>query len=128
MLGVKMGLVAVAGLITAGLVSALSGPTASPAPQGPIVVIPITGVVDDGMDHLVQRSVDSARRAGASAIVLDVNSPGGVLEAAFDIRDAILDAGIPTYAYVRERAYSSAALITLAAQHVYMAPGASIGE
>lgn len=92
------------------------------------MVIPIHGVVDDGMDHLVARSIEAAQRDGASAIVLDVNSPGGLLEAAFDIRDAVLSARVPTYAYVSERAYSSAALITLAAQHVYMAPGASIGE
>lgn len=129
MLGMKMGLVAAAGLIAAGLVSALGGtqPAAPPA-GGPVFVIPITGVVDDGMDHLVSRSVAAAQRAGASAIVLDVNSPGGVLEAALDIHDAVLDAGIPTYAYVHERAYSSAALITLAARRIYMAPGASIGE
>lgn len=128
MLGVKMGLVAAAGLITAGLLSAFGGQPANTAANGPVFVIPITGVVDDGMDHLVARSIDAAQRAGASAIVLDVNSPGGVLEAAFDIHDAILDTNIPTYAYVRERAYSSAALITLAARHIYMAPGASIGE
>ncbi len=128
MLGIKMGLLAAAGLIAAGLVSASVGQQPSNAGRGPIVVIPITGTVDDGMDHLVQRSVEAAQREGASAIVLDVNSPGGVLEAAFDIRDAILNARIPTYAYVSERAYSSAALITLAAQHIYMAPGASIGE
>jgi membrane-bound serine protease (ClpP class) len=128
MLGIKLGLLAAAGLIAAGLVSASVGQQPSNAGRGPIVVIPITGTVDDGMDHLVQRSVEAAQREGASAIVLDVNSPGGVLEAAFDIRDAILNARIPTYAYVSERAYSSAALITLAAQHIYMAPGASIGE
>ena len=129
MLGVKIRLFVAAGLIVAGLVLAPAGLLVSKAAgSGPVVVIPIHGVVDDGMDHLVQRSIEAAQRDGASAIVLDVNSPGGVLEAAFDIRDAILNARVPTYAYVSERAYSSAALITLAAQHIYMAPGASIGE
>jgi membrane-bound serine protease (ClpP class) len=129
MLGVKIRLFAGAGLIVAGLVLAPAGLLVSKAAgSGPVVVIPIHGVVDDGMDHLVQRSIEAAQRDGASAIVLDVNSPGGVLEAAFDIRDAVLNARVPTYAYVSERAYSSAALITLAAQHIYMAPGASIGE
>ncbi|HET9392780.1 MAG TPA: NfeD family protein [Candidatus Rubrimentiphilum sp.] len=125
----KLGLLAAAGLMAAGLASAIVGQQ-PPAVigHGPVVVIPIHGVVDDGMDHLVARSIEAAQRDGASAIVLDVNSPGGLLEAAFDIRDAVLNARVPTYAYVSERAYSSAALITLAAQHVYMAPGASIGE
>ena len=127
MLGFKMGLVAAAGLISAGLFSAFAGQ--QPAKSGgTVVLIPITGTVDDGMDHLVTRSIAKAQSEGASAIVLDVNSPGGVLEAAFDIRDAVLNSSIPTYAFVDGRAYSSAALITLAARHIYMAPGASIGE
>ena len=95
---------------------------------GPVVILPITGTVDDGMDHLVKRAVADAEQQDASAIVLDVNSPGGLLTDAFDIRDAILNTSIPTYAYVSERAYSSAALITLAARRIYMAPGSSIGE
>src|SRR5579872_282650 len=119
MLGFKMGLLAAAGLIAAGLFSAFAGQ--QPAQRtGTVVVIPITGTVDDGMDHLVVRSIAAAQSSGASAIVLDVNSPGGVLEAAFDIRDAVLNSTIPTYAFVDGRAYSSAALITLAAQHIYM--------
>ncbi|HEV2262733.1 MAG TPA: NfeD family protein [Candidatus Rubrimentiphilum sp.] len=95
---------------------------------GPVVILPITGTVDDGMDHLVKRAVADAEQQDASAIVLDVNSPGGLLTDAFDIRDAILNTSIPTYAYVSERAYSSAALITLAARRIYLAPGSSIGE
>ncbi|MGZ3531382.1 MAG: NfeD family protein [Vulcanimicrobiaceae bacterium] len=94
----------------------------------PVVIIPIHGIVDDGMAHMVQRYVDLAQRENARAIVLDVNSPGGVLEAAFDSRDALLNTKVPTIAYVAERAYSSAALITLSARKIYMAPGASIGE
>jgi membrane-bound serine protease (ClpP class) len=126
MLGFKIGLLAAAGLIAAGLFSAAAGEPAKSA--GTVVVIPISGTVDDGMDHMVVRSIQKAQAEGVSAIVLDVNSPGGVLEAAFDIKDAVLNAGIPTYAFVDGRAYSSAALITLAAQHIYMSPGASIGE
>jgi len=127
MLGFKMGLLAAAGLIAAGLFSAAAGQQPAKG-TGTVVVIPITGTVDDGMDHMVVRSIQKAQAEGASAIVLDVNSPGGVLEAAFDIKDAVLNSSIPTYAFVDGRAYSSAALITLAAQHIYMSPGASIGE
>jgi membrane-bound serine protease (ClpP class) len=80
------------------------------------------------MAHLIERSVALAQSEHARAIVLDVNSTGGVLSAAFDSRDALLNAHVPTIAYVAERAYSSAALITLSAQTIIMAPGASIGE
>src|SRR5579863_6739701 len=93
----------------------------------PIVVVPIDGTVDDGMAHLVQRSVAEANQEGARAIVLDVNSPGGLVEAAFAIRDALFTAQEPVVAYVGARAYSAAALITLTANRIIMSPGASIG-
>ncbi|HVR45894.1 MAG TPA: NfeD family protein [Candidatus Binatia bacterium] len=93
----------------------------------PIVVIPIDGTVDDGMAHLVQRSVAEANQENARAIVLDVNSPGGLVEAAFAIRDALFSAQEPVVAYVGARAYSAAALISLSAGRIVMAPGASIG-
>jgi membrane-bound serine protease (ClpP class) len=101
--------------------------TAAGAPIGsPIVVIPITGTVDAGMAHLVERSVTEANAEGARAIVLDVNSPGGLVDAAFEIRDALFSAREPVIAYV-QRAYSAAALISLSADRIIMAPGASIG-
>jgi membrane-bound serine protease (ClpP class) len=95
--------------------------------ERPIVVVPITGTVDGGMAHLVERSVADANRIGARAVVLEVNSPGGLVDSAFRIRDALLSANEPVDAYVSERAYSAAALITLSAARIIMAPGASIG-
>ena len=93
----------------------------------PVMVVPIHGTVDQGMAHLVQRSVEEANAGGASAIVLDVNSPGGLVDAAFQIRDALLGAKVPVVAYVGQRAYSAAALITLSARRIVLAPGSSIG-
>jgi membrane-bound serine protease (ClpP class) len=109
------------------LVAGLAG-TAGALPIGrPIVVIPITGTVDEGMAHMVERSVSAANEQRARAIVLDVNSPGGLVDAAFRIRDALFSAQEPVDAYVGQRAYSAAALITLTAKRIVMAPGASIG-
>ncbi len=109
------------------LIWGLCGLAAGGQVGNPVVVIPITGTVDDGMAHLVQRSVDEANQEHARAIVLDVNSPGGLVEAAFSIRDALFGAQEPVIAYVGERAYSAAALVSLAANRIIMAPGASIG-
>jgi membrane-bound serine protease (ClpP class) len=105
----------------------LFGLTRAIAGTPPVVVVPIHGTVDQGMAHLVQRSVDEANTEGASAMVLDVNSPGGLVDAAFQIRDAIFSSKVPVVAYVGQRAYSAAALITLSANRIVMAPGASIG-
>lgn len=93
----------------------------------PVVVVPITGTVDEGMAHLVERSVDRANAAHASAVVLDVNSPGGLVDSAFAIRDAVFSAREPVVAYVDGRAYSAAALIALSANRIVMKPGSAIG-
>ncbi|MDQ2991920.1 MAG: ATP-dependent Clp protease proteolytic subunit [Candidatus Eremiobacteraeota bacterium] len=99
----------------------------SSAPSGQVEVIHIDGTVDDGMAHLVQRGIADANADHARAIVLDINSGGGLVEAAFLIRDAIFSAKEPVIAYVDGRAYSAAALIALAANRIVMGPGASIG-
>jgi membrane-bound serine protease (ClpP class) len=107
---------------------AAARPAGAVAPAGgPVYVVPIDGVVDEGMAHYVARAVAEADAAGASALVLDVNTPGGLVSAAFEIRDALLGAHTPTFAYVSERAYSAGALITLATKRIVMAPGSSIG-
>ncbi|MDQ2865086.1 MAG: ATP-dependent Clp protease proteolytic subunit [Candidatus Eremiobacteraeota bacterium] len=97
------------------------------AAEAPVVVVPIHGTVDDGMAHLVERAVADANGSGARAIVLDVNSPGGLVASAFRIRDAVFNSKTPVIAYVSERAYSAAALIALSANTIVMGPGASIG-
>ncbi len=120
------GLLAVA--LATGLLAGASAATTLPsARSGPVYVVPIDGVVDEGMAHYVARAVEEARANHAAAFVLDVNTPGGLVAAAFEIRDSVLDAPMPTLAYVSQRAYSAGALITLSARSIVMAPGSSLG-
>jgi len=109
------------------LLGGLAGVAGASSIDRPVVVVPINGTVDDGMAHLVERSVDEANRTNARAILLTVNSPGGLVSSASRIRDALFSAQEPVDAYVSQRAYSAAALITLSANRIIMAPGASIG-
>jgi len=60
-------------------------------------------------------------------VVLEVNTFGGRVDAAVQISDALLGAQVPTVAYVNRRAISAGALISLAAEHLVMAEGATIG-
>lgn len=99
----------------------------APTSGGGVLVVPISGTVDEGMAHLVQRAVREAESAHASALVLDINTPGGLVSAAFEIRDALVGSHVRTVAYVSQRAYSAGALITLATKTIVMAPGSSIG-
>jgi membrane-bound serine protease (ClpP class) len=99
----------------------------SPPSTAPVVIAPIDGTVDEGMAHLVDRSVNLANSENAAALVLDVNSPGGLVASVLEINRSIFSAHVPVIAYVDVDAYSAAALITLSAQHIIVAPGASIG-
>ncbi len=93
-----------------------------------VTVIKIFDEVDLGMVTYVKRSVEEAEANRSSAIVLHVNTFGGRVDAATQIRDAIINAKVPmTIAFVDKRAISAGALISIAAQKIAMAPGGSIG-
>lgn len=98
------------------------------AQEGPRVYrVPVTGVIELGLAPYIERSLGEARAAGARFAVLDVDTPGGRVDAAERIADAIADAEIPVYAYVNRRAFSAGALISLATDGIYMRPGSVIG-
>ncbi len=97
------------------------------APNGQIVVVSISGTIDEGMAHMVQRAVAGAAADRARAIVLEVNTFGGLVAAGTEIRDALITSRVPVDAYVSQRAWSAGALVTLAARRIVMAPGSSIG-
>jgi membrane-bound serine protease (ClpP class) len=106
--------------------SVLAWLPARAASSDTIVVVPIQGVIDEGMAHLVERAVGEAKEAHARAIVLDVNTFGGLVSSATEIRDALLASPVPVDAYVT-RAWSAGALVTLSASRITMSPGSSIG-
>jgi membrane-bound serine protease (ClpP class) len=95
--------------------------------RGPVYVIPISGTIDMGLAPFVQRVLQQAEREKAAAVVLDINTFGGRVDAAVLIRDALLASPVHTVAFINRRAISAGALISLAANRVVMTPGATIG-
>lgn len=102
-------------------------PNGAAASGQTVEVVPIAGTIDEGMAHMVERAVREAGERRARAIVLEVNTFGGLVSAGTEIRDALIAAPIPVYAYVAQRAWSAGALVTLSASKIAMAPGSSIG-
>ncbi len=112
-----LGLLAIAGA---------HGPVA--AQSRPIVhVVRVQGMIDLGIAPFVQRVLNQANRDGAAAVILEINTFGGRLDAAVVIRDALLSAPVRTVAFVNRRAISAGALISLAAERVAIADGGTIG-
>lgn len=97
------------------------------APATIVYVAPIEGIIDLGLAPFLQRVLNEAGQAGAAAVILDINTFGGRVDAAVLIRDALLKARVPTVAFVNKRAISAGALISLAAEKIVMADGGTIG-
>lgn len=118
------------GLIAAAALPGLLRPTPAPGQSGggPLVYrVPVHGVIELGLAPFVQRSIHEAEAAGARAVVLDIETPGGRVDAAQQVVDAIRNAELPVYAFVNRRAFSAGAMIALAADRVYMRSGAVMG-
>lgn len=107
----------------------LWGAVATPAQEQRrvVYVAPIEGVIDLGLAPYVQRVLDTAAADGAAAVVLEINTFGGRVDAAVQIRDALLDSRVRTIAFVNKRAISAGALISLATETIVMADGGTIG-
>jgi membrane-bound serine protease (ClpP class) len=103
----------------------LKGPSFA---QPPVVyIVPIQGIIDLGLVPFVQRVLGEAADAGAAAVILEINTFGGRVDAAVLIRDTLLNARVKTVAFVNKRAISAGALISLSAEKIVMADGGTIG-
>ena len=87
----------------------------------------IDGEIDLGMAPYVERVVSEAEKNNADAIVFRINTFGGRLDAATQIKDAIIGTKILTIAFVNNRAISAGSLISLSCNKIVMVPGSSIG-
>jgi len=92
-----------------------------------VLRVPVTGVIELGIAPFIERSLEEAAAAGMDAVVLDMDTPGGRVDAAERISDALSDATVPVYTLVNRRAFSAGALIALSSRHIYMRPGSVIG-
>jgi membrane-bound serine protease (ClpP class) len=116
-----------------GVVLALlsAGPAAVTAQVGGgarvVYRVPVTGVIELGLAPYVERTLREAAKADAAAVVLELDTPGGRIDAAERIVDAVQSSRVPVYAFVSPRAFSAGALVSLAAREIYYAPGAVIG-
>ncbi len=90
-------------------------------------VIPIAGTIDHGLAAFTARAIRDAEAAGAAAVVLDIDTPGGIVAAALKARDAIVGSKVRTIAYVNPRAWSAGALLAIACETLVMNPGGSMG-
>lgn len=118
-------------LTLAGSTLAQDDPGSSRLPSefgdGPVFVVPMQGMIDNALARYVDRAVSDAEAAGAELIVFDIDTFGGLVDAADMIRKRILDAKPPTVGFINKNAASAGALISYACDYIVMVPGSSIG-
>ncbi len=75
-----------------------------------------------------QKAMRESRLYQADLILLHLNTYGGFLNAADSIRTAIINSEIPVWVFIDNNAASAGALISIAADKIFMKPGGSIGS
>jgi membrane-bound serine protease (ClpP class) len=92
-----------------------------------VYLVSIKGTIDLGLSSYVQRALEEAALNEAKAVILEIDTFGGRVDAATQIRDKIISLNIPSVAYVKNRAWSAGALIALSAEYILIDKSASIG-
>jgi membrane-bound serine protease (ClpP class) len=109
---------------------ALFGADQARSAQPTVIVVPTTGIVDQVMAGYLEDRIRDAAASGAAAVVIELDTPGGALDATRDIVGTLLDAPLPVAVWVApsgSQAASAGTFITMAAHFAYMAPGTNIG-
>lgn len=96
-----------------------------------VVVIKLDGVINVAAFDLVKEGFDDAQRTGAKAIILLLDTPGGLWDATRDIIKLIEHSSIPVISFVYPRgatAWSAGTFIVLSSHVAAMAPYSVIGS
>ncbi|MDQ2964531.1 MAG: nodulation protein NfeD [Chloroflexota bacterium] len=113
-----------------GLFGLAAGDLVRAADAGGVIVLPTTGIVDNVMAGYLADGIARGERDGAAAVVIQLNTPGGSLDATNHIVGTLLEANVPVIVWVAPsggHAASAGTFITLAAHVALMAPGTRIG-
>jgi membrane-bound serine protease (ClpP class) len=95
-----------------------------------IYLLKVDGVINPASAGYIIKGIEKAEQEGASCLVIEMDTPGGLMESMRSIVKRILTAQVPIIVYVApsgSRAGSAGVFITLAAHIGAMAPGTNIG-
>lgn len=116
--------------LIASLLLSVAASAAFAKEERPILVLDVRGTIDPALARYVTRGLEEGRERQAPAVVLRLDTPGGLDGSMRKIVQGILDSAVPVLVYVAPqgaRAASAGAFITLAAHIAAMAPTTNIG-
>ncbi len=75
----------------------------------------------------IKKAIDKASSDRADLIILELDTPGGLISSAFAVKNYIMESEVPIAAFINKNALSAGALISLSAKEIYMSEGSVIG-
>lgn len=93
-----------------------------------VMTITIDNTVEKGLSSIVERAFIEAEEQEVKMVILEINTPGGRVDAAREIERIISNSSLPTTALIQDRAISAGSLIALACDKIAMEPGSTIGD
>lgn len=96
-------------------------------PKKKVMVMEIKAEIDPRMARYVKLALEHATETKADYVIIDMDTYGGVLTDAKEIVDQLMAVEKPLWVFINSDAASAGALISIACDSIYMAPGASIG-
>lgn len=109
------------------VVSLLMAITFSAAAANEIWILRIDDEMGAGTVTYLRNGLNHAEEANAALVVLVLSTPGGVLNSGVTAKDLLLDAEVPTIAYINRQALSAGALLAIACDQIIFAPGGVLG-
>ncbi|WP_445299980.1 NfeD family protein [Lysinibacillus sp. FSL K6-0232] len=105
----------------------LAFPLTSAFASSKVYHIPIHNEVERGLHAFLERAFQEAEENYAKAIILDIHTPGGFVNAAGEIAKLMDATELHTIAYINKDAHSAGAFLALHADEIYMVPNGTIG-
>ncbi len=92
-----------------------------------IAFLPLQSQIDPAARRTTNKVFEMAAEKKADAIIIEMNTPGGMLNEADSIRTKIINSTIPVFVFINPNAASAGALISIACNKIYMSNGSTIG-
>lgn len=96
--------------------------------NGNVYVIPIEGEINKATYRFVRDAMADIDPNTTDAIIFDIDTYGGLIDQAINIKDLIISSPVPTISYVNNKAVSAGVLMTIASEKVAMSSSATIGS
>ncbi len=100
---------------------------ASPGKEFLVYKFPIREQIAPPVVRMTEKALEEADSLNADFILIHMNTYGGMVESADSIRTKVMQSPIPFIVFIDNNAASAGALISIAADRIYMRPGGNIG-